>query len=165
MTRNASFVPLILIVLSACGASAGQSAASRAKTSARAADLAGIEKLHQQDIRATLSQNIDELTNLWADDGVLVEQGGPILAGKAAIHADLVKSHREDPNARDLSYAPHIRDIQIAGDWAIEWGTFDAAFQQGSDKRVVKFAGRFLRVLRKQRDGSWKFARVLWNTE
>jgi ketosteroid isomerase-like protein len=144
---------------------AGQKSTGRENQSPRAAALAGIEKLHQQDIRATRSQNIDELTNLWTDDGVLIEQGGPLLVGKAAIHADLVKSHKEDPNARDLSYAPHIRDIQIAGDWAFEWGTFDAAFQEGRDKRTMKFAGRFLRVLKRQKDGSWKFARVLWNTE
>jgi ketosteroid isomerase-like protein len=158
-----TFVTSILVL--AGGSLAGQSAAGHAKPSAHAADLAGIEKLHQQDVRATLSQNIDELTDLWTDDGVLIEQGGPVLVGKAAIHADIVKSHKEDPYARDLSYAPHIRDIQIAGDWAIEWGTFDAAFQQGRDKRVVKFAGRFLRVLKRQKNGSWKFARVLWNTE
>ena len=53
---------------------------------------AGIQKLHQQDIDATVSMDIDKLTNLWADDGVLLAQGDEPLVGKAAIEASLKRN-------------------------------------------------------------------------
>ena len=50
---------------------------------------AGIEKLHQQDVTATLSQSISQLAGLWDDEGVLIGQGEKALVGKALIQASL----------------------------------------------------------------------------
>jgi hypothetical protein len=36
--------------------------------------VAGIQKLHQQDIDTTVSMDVGKLTDLWADDGVLLGQ-------------------------------------------------------------------------------------------
>jgi ketosteroid isomerase-like protein len=57
---------------------------------------------------------------------------------------------------------PDIRDIQVAGDVAYEWGYFDAA-QKSSDQQAPKgLLAKLLRVMKRQADGSWKFARVMW---
>jgi hypothetical protein len=55
-------------VFQASGALAGSNAG-------RQADLAGIEKLHKQEIAATLSRNPVALTDLWTDDAVRI---GPV---------------------------------------------------------------------------------------
>jgi hypothetical protein len=36
----------------------------------------GIEKLHQADVAATLARDVDALTALWDDDGVLLQRDG-----------------------------------------------------------------------------------------
>ncbi len=41
----------------------------------KARDMAGIEKLHQQDIAATLSRDPVALTDLWTDDAVRLRSG------------------------------------------------------------------------------------------
>ena len=43
----------------------------------RQADLAGIEKFHQQEIAATLSRDPVALTNLFTDDAVRLGAGRP----------------------------------------------------------------------------------------
>lgn len=128
--------------------------------------LAGIARLHQEDIQATLTQDVNQLTNLWTDDGVVMEEGSPTLVGKNAIHADLVKSAAQNPGQTNLhyQYTPHIEDVQIVGNTAYEWGYFDAE-SPGSHGEGIKLRGRFLRVMRRLPNGEWKFARVMWNVD
>ena len=48
-------------------------------------DRAAIEKLHQQDIAATLSRDPVALTDLWTDDAIRLGPGQPAEVGKQAI--------------------------------------------------------------------------------
>ena len=53
-------------------------AASVGSDKGRDADLAAIEKLHQQDIAATLSRDPVALTDLWTDDAIRLGPGQPV---------------------------------------------------------------------------------------
>jgi uncharacterized protein (TIGR02246 family) len=125
---------------------------------------AGIQKLHQQDIDATVSRDLGKLTNLWAEDGVLLGQGDEPLAGKEAIEASLKQNFAAHPTMKVLKYVPEITDLQVVGDTAYEWGFFDVTHQLSADSKPASFRARFLRIMRRQPDGSWKFVRVMWNT-
>jgi uncharacterized protein (TIGR02246 family) len=132
-------------------------------SAARAEDLAGIEELHRQDVAATLSGDPAALANLFTSDAVLLEPGSPAVIGKSAILAENGREKASHPGFREWSYTPEIQDIQIVDDWAIEWGDFDAIYCESPGSEVKRFRGESLRVLKRQRDGSWKFARVMWN--
>jgi ketosteroid isomerase-like protein len=124
----------------------------------------GIWNLHQQDVDATLSMDVGKLTDLWADDGVLLGQDDNPVVGKPAIQASLKQNHAANPNLKVLKYVPDITDVRVVGDVAYEWGSFDATHQLSADSKPASFRARFLRVMRLQADGSWKFVRVMWNT-
>jgi ketosteroid isomerase-like protein len=64
-----------------------------------------------------------------------------------------------------LSYAPDLKNIhiQITDGWAYEWGETDAKFQLSPDSPPVSMHGKGVRVMRRQSDGSWKFALVCGN--
>jgi ketosteroid isomerase-like protein len=142
----------------ACLAATAVQAAPAARS--EAADRAAIERLHDEDVAATITNNADELKKLWDPDAVRLHAGGPPEVGLATIYAD--DSRRESANTgKTLSYAAHVKDVQIVGDWAIEWGVFEASFRPAADKPVQTLAGKQLRVLKRQPDGSWKFARVM----
>jgi ketosteroid isomerase-like protein len=126
---------------------------------------AGILSLHQQDIDATVSMDVGKLTDLWADDGVLLGQGDKPLVGKSAIQASLRQNFAANPTMKVLKYVPEITDLQVVGDAAYEWGFFDSTHRLSADSKPASFRARFLRVMRLQTDGSWKFVRVMWNTE
>src|SRR5215470_2393477 len=51
-------------------------------------DIAGIERLHEEDAAATLSDKADELVNLWDNDAVRIQPGRPAEVGKAVIYAN-----------------------------------------------------------------------------
>jgi uncharacterized protein (TIGR02246 family) len=126
-------------------------------------DRAGIEKAHQEDVAATLSGDPKALTDLFSEDGVRLDPGSAPLVGKKAILAKNQRSMAQHPQGKVLTYKPEIHDLQIADGWASEWTTFEATFRLTPTAAVETFRAKALRVLKRQPDGSWKFARVMWN--
>jgi uncharacterized protein (TIGR02246 family) len=124
-----------------------------------AADLAGIERLHRADVDATLTQDPNLLINLWSDDCVKLGVPGPAIVGKKGIQGVYRKFRAEHPDFEVLKYAPEIQDVQVADGWAIEWVYYEATFQMSTKDNPVSMRRKDLRVLKRQSDGSWKFAR------
>ena len=68
------------------------------------------------------------------------------------------KFQSEHPDFKVLKYAPEIKDVQIADGWAIEVGDFGGTYRMSAKDNVVSVQGEGMRVLKRQRYGSWKFA-------
>jgi uncharacterized protein (TIGR02246 family) len=124
------------------------------------ADLAAIEKLHKADVAATLTQDPVSMTNLWSDDGVnLGATGTPVVGIKAM--AEMYEQFRAaNPDFKVLSYVSEIKDIQFSGDWAIEVGNVQATYKLSAKGAPVNVNDKGMRLLKRQSDGSWKFALV-----
>jgi ketosteroid isomerase-like protein len=140
--------------------SAGQGTSP--KTAARGgsqADLAAIERLHEDDKEATLSDSADQLAKLWDKDAVRLLAGRPAEIGAAVIYADDKRWEMSSGRERDLCYDLEIQDVQIAGDWAFEWGY--GSLKTSKDGKVSVGYGKVLRVMKRQTDGTWRFARVM----
>ena len=162
MRRTSVFVTVAFLAGLAIGffaRSADIDALRRSNT--RAADLAAIKKLEQEDIKVTLSQDPRGLVDVWAEDGVRLGPGRPPTIGRQAIAAENEQFHAQFPEFKVLRYAPVLVEVQIAGGWAIEVGNADAAYKISSkDEPVTVKAQGVVRVLKRQPDGSWKFAVV-----
>jgi ketosteroid isomerase-like protein len=128
-----------------------------------AADLAAIEKLRQKDIEVTLSQDPQGLIDIWTEDAVRYVPGKPPVVGKQAIGADNEKGRAANPGFKVLSYAPEFKNIQIQDGLASEWFEFEAKFKLSPERPPDSLHGKGLRVLRRQSDGSWKFAVLILN--
>src|SRR5207247_9717663 len=116
-----------------------------------------IERLHQLDIEATLSDKADELAKLWDSEAVRIQPGRAAEVGKAVIYANDKRWESSADRAKTLCYKSEIKDIQIIGDWAFECGYF--SYKDSSNPKPMR--GKVLRVMKRQADGSWKFARVI----
>jgi hypothetical protein len=128
----------------------------------RSADLAAIEKLHQEDIKVTLSQDPKGLADVWDENGVRITPGNPPTVGKAAIAAENEKGRAEHPEFKVLKYAPDVKNLQIAiaDGWAIEVGSMEATYRLSAKDNPVTVSDKGMRLLKRQSDGSWKFALV-----
>jgi len=58
-------------------------------------------------------------------------------------------------------YEHQWEEIKVIGDWAFEWGHFDAVAETVASIETIEQRGKLLQVLKKQKDGSWKVARVI----
>jgi len=132
-------------------------AASAAKNRAdRAADVAGIEKLRQQDIAASLSLDRVALTELWTDDAVRLGPVPPADVGKQAIREsnERLTANKE---SKVLSYVPENREmIFLDGGWEVEWRPYTLSFITSPGGAPVQIRGMVLGVHKKMPDGTWK---------
>jgi len=126
-----------------------------------AQDMAEIEKLHRQDIAATLSRDTAALTDLWTDDAVRLGPGVPADIGKEAIRATNERQKAATPELRVLSYVPETKELRIADGWAFEWRQFTASYVGSPGGEVKRTGGTVFMVLKKLPDGSWKAARAM----
>ena len=128
-----------------------------AKKRSEQQDRAAIQVLHAQDVAATLSDKADELTKLWDSEAVRIQQGSPPEVGRSTIYANDKRWETSATRTRTLCYRAEIKDLQIFGDWAFEWGYF--SYKDSGESKAGR--GKVLRVIKRQPDGSWKFARVI----
>src|SRR3989441_13328592 len=127
---------------------------------AQAQDMAGIEKLHQRDIAATLSRDPVALTDLWTDDAVRLSPGQPAEVGKKAI-----RESNERWSARlgfkVLSYVPETRDLTMLDGWAVGWRNFRLSYVRSVGGEAKQLRGQVLFVLKRLPDGRWRAFRVM----
>lgn len=126
----------------------------------RAADMAAIEKLHREDVEATMTQDQSYLTALWSEDAINLGFPGPPVVGIKAMKEAYAKMKADYPEFRVLKYAPVITDVQVVDGWALEVGTFAATYKMSAKDEPVSVNDKGMRLLKRQGDGSWKFALV-----
>src|SRR5436309_13892036 len=97
--------------------------------------MAGIEKLRQQDIAATLSRDPVTLTDLWTDDAVRLGPGRPAEVGKQAIRESNERWSAR-PGFKVLSYVPETKDLTIRNGGAAEGGYITASYVESAGGEV-----------------------------
>ena len=145
-----------LLVLSGAKSVAAPAHEQRSSSTPSPADTSGIAALHRLDVTATLANRADDLVKLWDRDAVRIQPSGPAEVGREKIYSDDKDDERSRGTGRTVCYRPEIHGLEIAGDWASEWGYFS---YRESGRPAIR--GKVLRVLRREPDGSWKFSRVM----
>ncbi len=123
-------------------------------------DLAAIQKLEQTDAAAAKINDVETLSSLWTDDGVLVQPMTAPLLGKSAIHDLLAKQKHMSTSITILAYDEDWKERKFSGSQAFEWGTITVKMRRPDGKEATQMA-YLSRLLVKGSDGKWKFARVL----
>ena len=123
--------------------------------------LAGIKELHRKDIEASKARDFEILLSLWTEDGVLLESGKKPIIGKDALKAYMYEQAKISQTYKIKKYEHKWEEIKVIGDWAFEWGFFDAEAEMIKTGEIIKQQGKLLRVLKRQKDGSWKAARAI----
>jgi ketosteroid isomerase-like protein len=161
MRRNSLVTILVFVAGLGIGYFARSAMGTLERRGAHAADLAAIEKLHQKDIEVTLSQDPKGLVDIWAEDAVRFNPGSPPAVGRQAIGAENEKVRVQYPDLKVLSYAARYKNIQVEDGLACEWG--EHTFQTKLSTEAPPVSGGFkgLHALRRQSDGSWKFALII----
>jgi hypothetical protein len=82
------------------------------------------------------------------------------VVGKQAIVEDNAKFHSQYPDFKVFQYAPNIKeaDIAIVDGWVLEVGDMEAMFKMSAKGNPDSIHDQGLRLLKRQSDGSWKFA-------
>ena len=91
--------------------------------------------------------------SLWTD-GIQMPPDAPRRVGKSLIRAEMKPMFDLFDNR--MSVSPD--DIQVLGDQAFTHGSYEVAMTPKEGGDSLQIQGKFLTILRKQPDGSWKIA-------
>jgi uncharacterized protein (TIGR02246 family) len=97
----------------------------------------------------------------YADDAVAMFSGEPALRGRGEIAASYGKAVHST-KVSDYNYK--IVSVDVAGDYAIETGSFEMTVTLKGGKPMPS-KGKYLTVWKKQADGSWKIYRDISNSD
>jgi len=133
-----------------------RSAAGMLQRRTHAADFAAIEKAHQKDIQATLTQDPKQLLDLYAEDVVAFNPGSPPSIGKQAMAERNEKFHAQYPGLKVLSYTSKYKNLQVEGGLACEWFEKEAQFSLSPEAPPTRWHAKGLLVLKRESDGVWR---------
>jgi uncharacterized protein (TIGR02246 family) len=122
-------------------------------------DQSQIRSLSQAWIDATRTKDISRLLSMIVEDAVFLPPGSPPVKGRAEI----ASMFRTFFSQCDAEQTVTLEEVEISGDLAFCWGaeTLKATRVSGGPPRFMR--GHGLSILRRQPDGSWKFARGINN--
>lgn len=124
-----------------------------------------IEELHKKDKTASIVNDLPALLSLWADDAVALPPSEDPIIGKDAIKAWLESGLNQEQNYEITKYEQNFEETQIIGEWVFEWGVYSCTAKPKSEGLPISTTGKLLRILKRQKDGSWKVSRSIWNND
>ena len=152
-------VSLILITPAASG---GEEPARPASGPTVELDKAAIDKTRSQYAGAWRAGSAARVAALYADDAIVLYPNQSAVAGRAAILAYFKAFY--DQYAPE-TFALTSDEIRIAGKWAFDRGSYRLTMSLRGGGPRIEDHGKYLVILERQADGSWKVARDMDNTD
>ena len=104
--------------------------------------------------------DLDSWLSLWTDDGVQLPPGEPPVVGKEEIRA----RNKAVLDKFTLNIGITNAEVGVAGDWAFARGTYTATLTPKEGGRAIPLSGKYMTILKRQTDGSWKIHRDIFNS-
>jgi len=97
-----------------------------------------------------------------ADDGVVfMGPNEPALIGKSAFSSRIQRSFDQF----NFKEAWSTEEIVVFGDWAFERVNYTSTITPEAGGEPFEQKGKFIYILRRQSDGAWKYARLIFNSD
>ncbi len=164
---RSTWIALLVLILAGSGVAQkkprSRAPAAEPQPSREAADQAGIRKLQERDIAASIASDVDALLALWTDDGVLLAPGQAPISGKDKLRAFYEKYRDAMASTEVLGYEDQWQEVRILGDYAYQWGQIHSRRRTGQSKQEVSDVVNAMRILKRGEDGSWRVARAIYN--
>jgi len=98
--------------------------------------------------------------SLWTDDGIQMFPGAPARIGKGQIRAGMKPAFDQFI----LKMAITNKELRVSGDLGFARGTYTESMIPKAGGQAEKYDGKYLTILERQADGSWKVARDCFNS-
>jgi uncharacterized protein (TIGR02246 family) len=118
-------------------------------------DVALVYELLKEYAAAVTAGDTERWIALWVDDGIRMPPDAPRIVGKEQIQREMQPLFELfDTSTMSI----HTEEVRILGDWAYSHGTYEFEMTPKGGGATKSYSGKFLDVLEKQVDGSWKIA-------
>ena len=150
------------MLLSACAPQAAQQAEPVVdEATSTEADVEAIKRVNVDLINALNAGDAAAAVALVMDDAVDLPPNRPAVIGREAIRSFV----QSDFDLFTMNFAEEVVEVEVAGDLAVIWTNYTVTLTFKNDGAQVTNNGKWLKVLKRQPDGSWKFSRNIWNSD
>ena len=153
-----------LLILAALVLSACQPIVALPDAPAAQADedvTAAVDAIWKEYAAAVVAGDVDRWIAQWTDEGVQMPPNEPRVEGKENIYARVAANMAAGPTD-EFVITP--LETTSAGDWAYSRGTYVVTFPLGDTGEQGTIDGKFMTILQRQPDGSWKIHRDIFNS-
>jgi uncharacterized protein (TIGR02246 family) len=116
------------------------------------ADIAAVGKVWDAYAMAVTKGDATAFANLWTDDAIKMIPNIPIIIGKANIMPVFQSIISGSSSVMKIT----TEETVITGDLAYSRGSFEQVSTSKADGSTMRIVGKFLDILARQPDGSWK---------
>jgi len=107
------------------------------------------------------NNNVTGFMSYIDDKAIIAPPGDQPVSGKKAVqqwYKDFLRKYRT--SSLDLTG----KEVFVGERWATEFGRFDWGLAPLDGSAMVLDHGTYMQVWRRQPDGTWRFAREVWNS-
>ena len=125
-----------------------------------AADVAAVNAVNNKLVAAFNSNDAVAAASTFAEDVIMMFPNHSIVEGRKTIQA-LLENRLKNNWVKIVNTT---LETEVAGDWAYIRGNFTHAETPKSGGKTIEAPGKYLRILKRQSDGSWKIYRSINNS-
>jgi uncharacterized protein (TIGR02246 family) len=111
--------------------------------------------------QALRANDLETFMSYVAEDVVFMPPGEPPIRGRDAVRKWMTAFLAQ---YRTSSLSLNDREVLVGNGWAVELGTFEWALQPAAGGAVLADRGNYMQVWKEQTDGTWRFAREVYNS-
>ena len=119
-------------------------------------DITAINELYNQYCLGGNNDDLDLFISLWADDAIRLEANSPAILGKEQIRTHFKGFF--DQFIQSVTIHGET-EIQVSGNMAFSRGDYAVSLTPKAGGPTTVFNGKWMDILKKQADGSWKIYR------
>jgi uncharacterized protein (TIGR02246 family) len=124
------------------------------------ADLAAIEQVNAQTLKALNTNDLALMNSLVAENHIMMIPGRPELVGREVIQA----SNRNLVDSWTNVEIWKPAETVVAGDWAYQRGAYDITLSPKKEGvRPIRSIGKYIHIYQRQPDGRWLMIRDMFN--
>jgi uncharacterized protein (TIGR02246 family) len=125
------------------------------------ADVEAIKSVNVALINALNSSDASAAVALVTDNAVDLPPNRPAVIGKEAIRSFV----QSDFDRVTMNFNEEIVEVEVDGDLAVIWTNYTVTLTPKDGGEPIENKGKWLKVLKRLPDGSWKFSRNIWNSD
>ena len=148
-----------LVLGAACRRTAHENGKLLSEPEARQVDIAAIRRMLGAIVSADNARDLNAVMALYANDAVLLPPDEKAVAGKESIRPRYQSLFDEFKPEISISHDEIITD----GDWAFARGMTTGKMTPRNGGTAGTVNDKYLMILRRQPDGTWRIARLMWS--
>ncbi len=125
------------------------------------ADVEAINSLRDEFIALDNAGDAAGLASLYTNDAVLMPPNESAVTGNQAIESWFQTTFDQFT----IEFTLASDELEVVGDLAFDGGSYMIALTPKADGEPMEETGKYIIILRKQVDGSWKLVRDIWNSD